>query len=89
MTTHKFTLEQIERALDAGDMQARMSHGHLWNCRRNGKTQTWKTRPGQFRIPVKAGFRTYGEITDQSVIGIPGDGLACDFMINTMCPTTY
>jgi hypothetical protein len=23
----------------------------------NGKTQTWKTRPADFRIPVKYGFR--------------------------------
>jgi hypothetical protein len=22
-------------------------------CRRNGKTQTWKTRPLEFKIPVK------------------------------------
>lgn len=30
----------------------------LW--RRNGATQTWKTRPGEFRIPVKYGMRNYG-----------------------------
>ena len=27
--------------------------------RRNGRTTTWKTRPGQFRIPVKYGFYEY------------------------------
>jgi hypothetical protein len=32
--------------------------------RRNGRTQRWKTRPGEFRIPVKFGLRTYGAITD-------------------------
>jgi hypothetical protein len=26
-------------------------------CRRNGKTKTWKTRDGEFRIPVKYGLR--------------------------------
>lgn len=30
--------------------------------RRNGKTQTWKTRPDAFRIPVKRGLKEYGEI---------------------------
>jgi hypothetical protein len=33
--------------------------------RRNGKTQTWKTRPTEFKIPVKYGFRTYDYITNQ------------------------
>ena len=31
--------------------------------RRNGKTQTWKTRPGHFRIPVKYGLYQCTEIT--------------------------
>ena len=31
--------------------------------RRNGKTQTWKTRPNEFRIPVKYGLYGYGDIT--------------------------
>jgi hypothetical protein len=25
-------------------------------CRRTGKTQTWKTRPNEFKIPVKHGM---------------------------------
>jgi hypothetical protein len=28
-------------------------------ARRNGRTKTWKTRPGQFRIPVKYGMYDY------------------------------
>lgn len=32
-------------------------------ARRNGKTQTWKTRPDEFRVPVKHGLYEYGEIT--------------------------
>jgi hypothetical protein len=31
--------------------------------RRNGATQTWKTRPEEWRVPVKYGMYTYGEIT--------------------------
>lgn len=37
-----------------------------YGVRRNGRTQTWKTRPGEFRIPIKIGFRGYGEITDKN-----------------------
>lgn len=31
--------------------------------RRNGQTHTWKTRPNDFRIPVKFGLYDYGYIT--------------------------
>jgi len=34
--------------------------------RRNGKTQTWKTRPNEFRIPVKYGLYEYYNITDKN-----------------------
>lgn len=33
--------------------------------RRNGATKTWKTRPGEFRIPVKYGMYQYFYITDK------------------------
>jgi hypothetical protein len=32
--------------------------------RRNGKTKTWKTRPGEFQIPIKHGLRSYDYITN-------------------------
>jgi hypothetical protein len=32
--------------------------------RRNGATQTWKTRPDEFRIPVKWGLKVYYQIFD-------------------------
>lgn len=34
--------------------------GKTW--RRKGKTKTWKTRPGEFKIPVKYGLYSYGVI---------------------------
>jgi len=34
-----------------------------FSCRRNGKTKTWKTRPDEFKIPVKRGLYIYGYIT--------------------------
>jgi hypothetical protein len=57
------TQKEVETALDAGRLQVKVWVGNgktsdgWWTCRRNGKTQTWKTRPGHFRIPIKYGFR--------------------------------
>ena len=43
--------------------------GGPYEARRNGATQTWKTRPGQFRIPIKIGFRQYGYIDNHNAAG--------------------
>lgn len=32
--------------------------------RRNGRTQTWKSRPAGFRIPVKYGMYAYGQLIE-------------------------
>lgn len=37
--------------------------------RRNGATQTWVTRPDDFRIPVKHGLRHYGQIHENNADG--------------------
>lgn len=37
--------------------------GTRLRARRNGRTQTWKTRPGEFRIPCKHGLYDYFNIT--------------------------
>lgn len=55
---------QVETALDAGQLWATMRNGRYWKLRRNGRTQTWKTRPMDFRIPVKAGLRSYASVTE-------------------------
>ena len=63
----------MEQALTADDFHAGFCTRHIgprggvkesvevW--RRNGKTQTWKTRPEEFRVPVKHGLYSYGQIT--------------------------
>jgi len=56
------TLAEIERALDERRLWARMYNGRTWLARRNGRTKTWKTRPGEFQIPVKAGFHSCGYV---------------------------
>lgn len=35
---------------------------HQMNCRVTGRTQVWKTRPTEFRVPVKYGTRESGSI---------------------------
>lgn len=60
------TLKQLETALDRGHISVKMSNGNWWKVRRNGKTQTWKRDTNKFRIPVKVGLTTYGEITNLS-----------------------
>lgn len=37
--------------------------------RRNGKTQTWKTRPDLWRIPIKYGLYGYGNIYESDAVG--------------------
>lgn len=35
------------------------SDGSPLRVRRNGKTQTWKTRPGEWKMPAKHGLSTH------------------------------
>jgi len=39
------------------------SHARAFNWRRNGATKTWKTRPEEFRIPVKYGLYGFDYVT--------------------------
>jgi hypothetical protein len=41
---------------------------------RNGATQTWKTRPNDFRVPVKYGMYRYAQIWhhDAALVHLPG-----------------
>lgn len=58
------TRSELETALDGHRLYMRMHTGNWWVLRRAGKTQTWKTRDGAFRIPFKAGFRATGALTE-------------------------
>jgi hypothetical protein len=62
----------IEQALDTGKLYVRMRNGNNWRVRRNGKTQTWVTRPDDFRIPCKAGLKLTFQIehTDLPTFGL-------------------
>lgn len=39
--------------------------GTCMRYRRNGATQTWKTRPDDYRMPVKHGMRDYAQVTPE------------------------
>lgn len=45
----------------------RNADGSHVRWRINGKMKTWKTRPDDYKIPVKHGLRDYGYITPKNV----------------------
>lgn len=74
-------LQQIEAALDSGKILVRVYNGNLWSVRRNGKTQTQVKKPGEFRIPIKYGYRGYGAITQHDVVELEGIGKNNGFVV--------
>jgi hypothetical protein len=52
----KYRTELYHRKLTRAD-------GEPVRCRVNGKCQTWKTRPNDFRLPVKYGLKQCFYIT--------------------------
>jgi hypothetical protein len=62
-----FTRETIEKALDAGRIEVLMATGRWWKARRSGMTKTWKTRPYEFRIPIKMGLREHSCINQDNM----------------------
>lgn len=61
--------QQVRYEIEQGSIWARMGNGRYWQVRCNGATQTWKRDLFRYRIPVKAGLRACGEITNATVIG--------------------
>jgi len=49
--------------IPSGEIKS-LDNGIKW--RRNGATKVWKTRPDEFKIPVKHGLRDYGYITNEN-----------------------
>lgn len=39
---------------------------HFKKWRVNGKCKTWKTRPDEFKLPIKHGLWTYGYLTHEN-----------------------
>lgn len=78
-------LATIETALAGGNLWAAMRNGRYWRLRRNGATQTWKRDTARFRIPVKAGLKAYGEVTNVSTVSTDGSTMP-DFLISETDP---
>lgn len=57
------TSDQILNARHFEHVTEKNADGTPLRARRNGKTQTWKTRPGDFRIPAKYGLKVTFDIT--------------------------
>lgn len=77
------SLAMIEAALDKHQLWAFMRNGTYWLVRRNGVTKRWKREPWRFRIPIKAGWKSYGELTDETKIGY---AFGFDFVISDAKP---
>lgn len=67
--TKPLTRANVEAYLDAGQLYVQMANGRWWRIRRNGRTQTWKRDATRFRIPIKAGLKSCGDISDANVLG--------------------
>lgn len=61
------TTDQILNAKNFTHATLKNADGTPLRARRNGKTQTWKTRPGEFRIPAKHGLKDCFDITQVDV----------------------
>lgn len=67
------TREQVN-SLKRGDIlyhvENRNADGTPQRWRVNGMLKTWKTRPDEFRLPVKNGIRSYDYITENTAVMI-------------------
>jgi hypothetical protein len=60
------TKEQAMTKRDFEHTTLRDSQGNWVRCRATGKCQTWKTRPEDFKLPVKYGLRDSFYITNEN-----------------------
>lgn len=61
------TYQQALTADQFHHVRLRNADGTPLRARRNGRTQTWKTRPGKFRVPCKIEFYDCHDITHEAV----------------------
>jgi len=69
---------------------------HIQTWRRNGATKFWKTRPEDFRIPVKYGLYAYASITHNGMgtftheeVHVPDDCPLWDLPCDECGPPTH
>jgi hypothetical protein len=81
------TREQIEAALDGRKLWVAIQNGNYWLARRSGKTRTWKTRPDNFRIPFKYGFKGNGALDESDRVNF-GTAWPAYYVISDEKPVT-
>lgn len=60
------TKEQALAAHYRQEFHTHGSSGKVYKIRANGKCQTWKTRPLEFRLPCKYGLSQGYDLTDKT-----------------------
>ena len=60
------TKDQAITARQFAHVSMKDSRGDPLRCRSNGKCQVWKTRPDEFKLPVKYGLYQYFYITNDN-----------------------
>jgi len=61
------TLDELEQALDGGNLWVQATATRYWKVRRNGVTKRWKRDLYRYSIPCKAGFRDTFSLTNETV----------------------
>lgn len=64
---NKETLARLPLGYTLEHVRATNADGTPLRCRINGKMKTWKTRPADFRLPVKYGLRQCFYITPENL----------------------
>lgn len=64
-----------EQALSADMFHEPREGKSCANWRRNGQSQTWRRSPERFRVPVKYGLYSYGQLTETNahLLHLPGE----------------
>lgn len=62
------TKEQAQTAKHFKHLDLKDSRGNAVVCRASGKCQTWKTRPEDFKLPVKYGMYDSFYITPENAM---------------------
>ena len=58
------TRGNLESLLESGQIEVAMRNGNWWQIRRNGATKRWRKDQSRIAIPIKAGLKAFGKITE-------------------------
>jgi len=66
-TAPSLTVEDLQAGHEFWHRLVSNADGTPIRCRKSGAIKTWKTRPGQFRQPVKYGLKTSFYLTPENI----------------------